>query len=66
MLLGAGLSNRDVAARLSISVRTFEGHIYNAMAKTGTGRRKDLAALLPRRWPVRESFSAGRARYVDG
>jgi DNA-binding CsgD family transcriptional regulator len=66
MLIGAGLSNRDVAARLTISVRTVEGHIYNAMAKTGTGGRKELAALLPRRRPVRESFSAGRPRYVDG
>jgi DNA-binding CsgD family transcriptional regulator len=66
MLIGAGLSNRDVAARLTISLRTVESHIYNAMAKTGTGGRKDLAALLPRRRPVRESFSAGRARYVGG
>ncbi|MDT5169814.1 MAG: hypothetical protein QOD02_3145, partial [Mycobacterium sp.] len=49
-----------------ISLRTVESHIYNAMAKTGTGGRKDLAALLPRRRPVRESFSAGRARYVGG
>jgi DNA-binding CsgD family transcriptional regulator len=66
MLIGAGLSNREVAARLTISVRTVENHIYNAMAKTGTGGRKDLAALLPGRRPVRESFTAGRARYVDG
>ena len=67
MLIGAGLSNRDVAARLTISVRTVESHIYNAMAKTGTGGREDLAALLPRRRPLRESFSAGgRARYVEG
>ena len=67
MLIGAGLSNRDVAARLTISVRTVERHIYNAMAKTGTGSRRELAALLPRRQPARESFSAGgRARYRDG
>jgi len=45
-------------------VRTVEHHIYNAMAKTGTGGREDLAALLPRREPARESFSAGgRSRY---
>ena len=47
MLLGEGLSNRDVAARLSLSVRTVEGHIYKAMNKTGTARRDELAALLP-------------------
>jgi len=48
MLIGLGLSNRDIAARLTISVRTVEGHIHNAMAKTGTASREDLAALLPR------------------
>ena len=52
-LIGLGLSNRDIAARLTISVRTVENHIHNAMAKTGTASREDLAALLPRR-PVRE------------
>ena len=46
MLIGVGLSNRDVAARLTISVRTVERHIYNAMAKTGTGSREDLATLI--------------------
>jgi DNA-binding CsgD family transcriptional regulator len=48
MLIGLGLSNRDIAARLTISVRTVEGHIHNAMSKTGTASREDLAALLPR------------------
>jgi len=57
-LIGLGLSNRDIAARLTISVRTVENHIHHAMAKTGTASREDLAALLPQR-PVRESFSAG-------
>jgi DNA-binding NarL/FixJ family response regulator len=45
-LIGLGLCNRDIAARLTISVRTVENHIHNAMAKTGTGSREDLAALL--------------------
>ncbi|OBI78871.1 helix-turn-helix transcriptional regulator [Mycobacterium asiaticum] len=49
MLIGEGLSNRAVAERLTLSVRTVESHIYRAMAKTGTTTREELAALLPRR-----------------
>ncbi len=47
MLIGAGLSNRAVAERLTLSVRTIESHIYRAMLKTGTASREELAALLP-------------------
>ena len=47
MLIGEGLSNRAVAERLTLSVRTVESHIYRAMAKTGTTSRDELAALLP-------------------
>lgn len=49
MLLGAGLSSRAIAERLRLSVRTVEGHIYRAMAKTGASSRAELIALLPRR-----------------
>jgi DNA-binding CsgD family transcriptional regulator len=49
MLIGEGLSNRDIATRLTLSVRTVESHIYKAMAKTGTPNRDELAGLLPRR-----------------
>jgi DNA-binding CsgD family transcriptional regulator len=49
MLIGEGLSNRAVAERLTLSVRTVESHIYRAMAKTGVTSREELAALLPRR-----------------
>jgi DNA-binding CsgD family transcriptional regulator len=49
MLIGEGLSNRGVAERLSLSVRTVESHIYRAMAKTGTASRDELAGLLSRR-----------------
>jgi len=51
MLIGGGLSNRDIAARLNLSVRTVEGHIYKAMIKTGTADREELAALLPKHMP---------------
>ena len=48
MLIGEGLSNRAVAERLTLSVRTVESHIYRAMLKTGTTSRDELAALIPR------------------
>jgi DNA-binding CsgD family transcriptional regulator len=46
MLIGEGLTNRAVAERLTLSVRTIESHIYRAMMKTGTTSREELAALL--------------------
>ncbi|MDO3639693.1 LuxR C-terminal-related transcriptional regulator [Mycolicibacterium arseniciresistens] len=49
MLIGEGLSNRGIAERLTLSVRTVESYVYRAMAKTGTGSRDELAALMPRR-----------------
>jgi DNA-binding CsgD family transcriptional regulator len=47
MSIGEGLSNRAVAERLTVSVRTVETHIYRAMAKTGAGSRDELAKLIP-------------------
>ena len=49
MLISEGLSNRAVAERLTLSVRTVEGHLYRAMEKTGASSREELAALLLRR-----------------
>jgi DNA-binding CsgD family transcriptional regulator len=51
-LIGEGFSSPAVAHRLSLSVRTVEGHVYRAMAKTGTTTRDELAALLPRYGPT--------------
>jgi DNA-binding CsgD family transcriptional regulator len=46
MLIGQGLANRDVAERLTLSVRTVENHVCRAMQKTGTANREELAALV--------------------
>jgi DNA-binding CsgD family transcriptional regulator len=46
MLIGGGMSTRAVAERLTLSVRTVEGHLYRAMVKTGTTSREELIALL--------------------
>ncbi|QZT61003.1 helix-turn-helix transcriptional regulator [Mycolicibacterium austroafricanum] len=47
MLIGKGMSSREIAERLTLSVRTVESHVYRAMSKTGTTSRRELAALLP-------------------
>ena len=45
-MVGDGLSNRQIAEALTMSVRTVEGHIYRACAKLGLANRADLAAVV--------------------
>ncbi|MGH3512050.1 MAG: response regulator transcription factor [Pseudonocardiaceae bacterium] len=45
-LAAGGLSNRLIAERLTLSVRTVEGHLYRACSKLGASNRAELAALL--------------------
>jgi len=45
-LAARGLSSRDIAKRLVVSVRTVEGHRYRAYAKLGTSDPTVLATLL--------------------
>ncbi|MBV8290515.1 MAG: helix-turn-helix transcriptional regulator, partial [Mycobacterium sp.] len=45
-LVAAGLSNRQIAERLSVSVRTVEGHIYRIFAKLGIDDRDQLIDLV--------------------
>jgi DNA-binding NarL/FixJ family response regulator len=47
-LAASGLSNREIAQRLVISVRTVENHFYRASTKLGTTDRAELTALLHR------------------
>jgi len=42
-LVGAGLSNPEIAARLHLGVTTVKTHVANLMAKTGSGNRVQLA-----------------------
>jgi DNA-binding CsgD family transcriptional regulator len=41
-LAAAGAGNAEIAARLVLSVRTVETHLYRAMQKLGVGSRADL------------------------
>jgi DNA-binding CsgD family transcriptional regulator len=48
MLVAEGLSNREIATRLYLSVRTVESHIYQARAKVDAPSRGDLGDLVAR------------------
>lgn len=47
-LIAAGLTNKEIADRLFLSVRTVEGHIYRACAKVDATDRAGLASALVR------------------
>lgn len=46
VLAAEGLSNRQIAARLHVSVRTVESHIYRACTRLGLADRAALAAAV--------------------
>jgi DNA-binding CsgD family transcriptional regulator len=48
LLIEEGLSNRQIAGRLYLSVRTVESHVFQARAKTGASSRAVLGALVAR------------------
>jgi DNA-binding NarL/FixJ family response regulator len=46
VLVAQGLSNREIAEAVSLSVRTVEGHIYRASTKAGVAGRSGLAEVI--------------------
>jgi len=45
-LAAGGLSNKDIAGRLVVSVRTVEGHLYRACVKLDISDREELATMI--------------------
>jgi DNA-binding NarL/FixJ family response regulator len=45
-LAARGLSNRAIAEQLVVSVRTVEGHLYNASGKLGVANRSELGEIF--------------------
>jgi DNA-binding CsgD family transcriptional regulator len=45
-LVVAGLSNREIAETLVMSVRTVEGHVYRACQRVGAQSREELASII--------------------
>jgi DNA-binding NarL/FixJ family response regulator len=44
-LLGRGLQNKEIAARLSISERTVKFHVSSILGKLGAGNRTEAVSL---------------------
>lgn len=44
--LAARMSNHEIAARLGVSVRTVEGHVYHSCVRLGLANRAELAAYV--------------------
>ena len=47
-LVAEGLTNKEVATRLRLSVRTAENHVLNVMNKLGLDNRAQVAAWFTR------------------
>jgi len=47
-LVASGLTSREIAEQLTVSVRTVEGHIYRACIKLGVADRDELGKIIRR------------------
>jgi DNA-binding CsgD family transcriptional regulator len=51
-LAASGMTNRQIAQRLVMSIRTVEGHLFRASQRAGVNTREELIALLDGRRPT--------------
>ena len=54
-LLGEGLSNKEIAARLHIAVHTVKSHVHNVLEKLALHSRLEVAAFTHARAKGRQS-----------
>src|SRR5262249_49114476 len=62
-LVASGLSNKEVAAQLFVSVYTVEAHLKKVYAKLGIRSRTPLAGRI---WLLRVALPAGQRSQVSG
>ena len=51
LLIAQGMSNKDIAARLFLSVRTVETHVHNLLNKLGVNSRTQIAVWFSEQRP---------------
>lgn len=61
LLANDGLTNREIAARLFLSIRTVESHVYQARVKVGAASRRDLARMVAATASLREPSPPSRS-----
>jgi non-specific serine/threonine protein kinase len=52
LLIAQGLSNKDIATRLFLSVRTVETHVHNLLNKLGVNSRTQIAVWFSEQRPA--------------
>ena len=56
-LVAEGMTNREIASCLCVSVRTVESHVDRALSKLGLHNRTRLAAWVNRGWVRRSAYA---------
>ena len=64
--MAEGLTNKEVATRLRLSVRTAENHVLNVMNKLGLDNRAQVAAWFTRTSPPADPQRDGRHQWTGG
>lgn len=65
-LIAWGYSNKEIAARLDLSVKTVEAHKANGMRKLGLGGRADLVRrAVTWGWLSKEAEPPGASAHVE-